>query len=44
MRDFCNPKEERISEIAIPNLMDPGAKGVTIGLWGFLDVVFARAP
>ncbi|MCZ2148874.1 MAG: hypothetical protein LC126_13990 [Bryobacterales bacterium] len=37
MANFCNfPKQERISEITLPNSMESN-KSVTIGLWGFLD-------
>lgn len=38
MANFCSvPKEERITEVTIPNSMAPGAKPVTIGLMGYLD-------
>jgi hypothetical protein len=37
MANFCSyPKQERISEITLPNSMESN-KSVTIGLWGFLD-------
>lgn len=37
MANFCNLKEERITEVTLPNLMDKGSPHLTIGLWGFLD-------
>lgn len=37
MANFCNLKEQRITEVTLPYSMDPGAKSVTIGLWGFND-------
>jgi hypothetical protein len=38
MANFCNyPKMERITEINLPNSLDPNSDDVTIGLWGFKD-------
>lgn len=38
MANFCSyPKGDRISEVTLPNSMDPASKVVTIGLWGFRD-------
>ena len=38
MANFCSyPKMERITEVHLPNALDPNADDVTIGLWGFKD-------
>ena len=40
MANFCNyPQTQEITEVTLPNSMDPNSDDVTIGLWGFKDFV-----